>query len=247
MQQVLVYLRWWYRLLCRLWSCSNCHWRRGEGPSVIETITNRFYGKVTLAWFVLRKKSSSSKRPFENFPRKSQRQNWWSQEIDAASKTNVDDAVAKARHTQNQNNSLLTSMSLTKERCQIKVFVMQLKKPLNQPWSNCICCWWRCSRWTRRTEDNQLEGFGGVLGVTKGQNLVRNVWLIRQLPSLQYGRGCCCNRFTSRCWLNVFYGVCHDMLYNQAAKFRLVEKQKRQWLYVAWLARVSSPAFSVTI
>lgn len=39
----------------------------------------------------------------------------------------------------------------------------------------------------KNTEENQLEGFGGVLGVTKvyGQNLVRNVLLIRQLPSLQ--------------------------------------------------------------
>ena len=37
-------------------------------------------------------------------------------EIDAASKANVDDAVAKPvlRHIRNQNNSLLTSMSLTK-------------------------------------------------------------------------------------------------------------------------------------
>lgn len=39
----------------------------------------------------------------------------------------------------------------------------------------------------KNTEENQLEGFGGVLGVTKvyGQSLVRNVLLIRQLPSLQ--------------------------------------------------------------
>lgn len=78
--------------------------RRGEGPSVIETITNRFYGHFEGDPGLIRSKEEvefikENKDPLKIFREKVKGKIDEAKldEIDAASKANVDDAVAKAR------------------------------------------------------------------------------------------------------------------------------------------------------
>ncbi|MEB3754368.1 thiamine pyrophosphate-dependent dehydrogenase E1 component subunit alpha [Acinetobacter sp. MD2(2019)] len=78
--------------------------RRGEGPSVIETVTNRFYGHFEGDPGLIRSKDEidyvkEHKDPIKIFREKVKGQIDEAKldAIDAASKTNVDDAVAKAR------------------------------------------------------------------------------------------------------------------------------------------------------
>lgn len=78
--------------------------RRGEGPSVIETITNRFYGHFEGDPGLIRSKEEvdfvkENKDPLKIFREKVKGKIDEAKldEIDAVSKANVDDAVAKAR------------------------------------------------------------------------------------------------------------------------------------------------------
>ena len=78
--------------------------RRGEGPSVIETVTNRFYGHFEGDPGLIRSKEEldyvkEHKDPLKIFREKVKGKIDEAKldAIDAAAKANVDDAVAKAR------------------------------------------------------------------------------------------------------------------------------------------------------
>ena len=78
--------------------------RRGEGPSVIETVTNRFYGHFEGDPGLIRSKEEldyvkEHKDPLKIFREKVKGKIDEAKldAIDAQSKANVDDAVAKAR------------------------------------------------------------------------------------------------------------------------------------------------------
>ncbi len=140
-------------------------------------------------------------------------------EIDAASKANVDDAVAKATCcgiSETKNNSLLTSMSLTKGIVKMpnKSFRNAIKEAIESemrrdPTVFVVGEDVRGGHGGKNTEENQLEGFGGVLGVTKG------LWTefgservidtpITESAIIGMAAGSCSNRFTSCCRFNVY-------------------------------------------
>ena len=79
----------------------------------------------------------------------------------------------------------------------------------------------------KNTEENQLEGFGGVLGVTKGlwtefgsERVIDTPITESAIIGMAAGAAATGLRPVADLMFMDFYGVCHDMLYNQAAKFR---------------------------
>lgn len=79
----------------------------------------------------------------------------------------------------------------------------------------------------KNTEDNKLEGFGGVLGVTKGlwtefgsERVIDTPITESAFIGMAAGASATGLRPVADLMFMDFYGVCFDMLYNQAAKFR---------------------------
>jgi len=79
----------------------------------------------------------------------------------------------------------------------------------------------------KNTEDNQLEGFGGVLGVTKGlwtefgsERVIDTPITESAIIGMAAGAAATGLRPVADLMFMDFYGVCHDMLYNPAANFR---------------------------
>ena len=79
----------------------------------------------------------------------------------------------------------------------------------------------------KNTDDNKLEGFGGVLGVTKGlwtefgsERVIDTPITESAIIGMAAGAAATGLRPVADLMFMDFYGVCHDMLYNQAAKFR---------------------------
>ena len=79
----------------------------------------------------------------------------------------------------------------------------------------------------KNTEDNALEGFGGVLGVTKGlwsefgsERVIDTPITESAIIGMAAGAAATGLRPVADLMFMDFYGVCHDMLYNRAAKFR---------------------------
>ena len=79
----------------------------------------------------------------------------------------------------------------------------------------------------KNTDDNKLEGFGGVLGVTKGlwtefgsERVIDTPITESAIIGMAAGAAATGLRPVADLMFMDFYGVCYDMLYNQAAKFR---------------------------
>ncbi|CAI3949434.1 alpha-ketoacid dehydrogenase subunit beta [Commensalibacter communis] len=79
----------------------------------------------------------------------------------------------------------------------------------------------------KNTEENKLEGFGGVLGVTKGlwtefgsERVIDTPITESAIIGMTAGAAATGLRPIADLMFMDFYGVCYDMLYNQAAKFR---------------------------
>ncbi|MDI2090160.1 alpha-ketoacid dehydrogenase subunit beta [Commensalibacter oyaizuii] len=79
----------------------------------------------------------------------------------------------------------------------------------------------------KNTEENKLEGFGGVLGVTKGlwtefgsERVIDTPITESAIIGMTAGAAATGLRPVTDLMFMDFYGVCFDMLYNQAAKFR---------------------------
>ena len=79
----------------------------------------------------------------------------------------------------------------------------------------------------KNTEENKIEGFGGVLGVTKGlwtefgsERVIDTPITESAIIGMAAGAAATGLRPVADLMFMDFYGVCHDMLYNQAAKFR---------------------------
>ena len=79
----------------------------------------------------------------------------------------------------------------------------------------------------KNTDDNKLEGFGGVLGVTKGlwtefgsERVIDTPITESAIIGMAAGAAATGLRPVADLMFMDFYGVCYDMLYNQAAKYR---------------------------
>ncbi|MFI7883819.1 alpha-ketoacid dehydrogenase subunit beta, partial [Acinetobacter baumannii] len=73
----------------------------------------------------------------------------------------------------------------------------------------------------KNTEENQLEGFGGVLGVTKGlwtefgsERVIDTPITESAIIGMAAGAAATGLRPVADLMFMDFYGVCHDMLYN---------------------------------
>src|SRR5690606_3342348 len=159
--------------------------RRGEGPSVIETVTNRFYGHFEGDPGIIRSKEEldyvkEHKDPLKIFREKVKGKIDEAKldAIDAQSKANVDDAVAKARAAKYPEASqLLTDVYVSYKRnsrtMPNKSYRNAIKEAIElemrrDPSVIVVGEDVRGGHGGKNTDENKLEGFGGVLGVTKG-------------------------------------------------------------------------------